>query len=578
MHTFWKRTLLMRLPLLKESYLLVGVLLIGIFSVVTQTRAGEISSYQQAIAAYQVSYRGETPPSKTPDELSKHPLADTSNFNFGMLNHPIWILLSVDIGQPKVLHINNPLIHSVTLFHYNVDNERWSDALPRMPVKPIFSNAPANWRALFEIPSSGDYLLRLESSQALRFGLHLSSEEAMNSAWRAYLLGQGMYFGLVLGLMIYNVFLLIFLRDFSYFWYIGFISSSAGYFFLQKGLLFELLPNASVSINEALLFTTISTALFSALSFCKHFLSVDHSDPRLTPWFQVFLSLSVMGLALAWLYPGQLAVMIYSLMGLGTLLLFTLASFRALQRGFHPAKWLIIGWAALLVGCATFIFSIYGILPHTFWTYYGFQIGSALEVMLFSLALADRIKILHSERETLVKDKLRFVNLSFTDGLTGLYNRRYLNQHLAKCTDHIQHFHPLTVIMIDLDHFKDFNDRWGHLLGDRALVHMADIMKGVVRDQDPICRYGGEEFTIVLQQQPLDKALDIAERIRRELEQTPLKTDDGKDLYMTCTMGIAEYQHGESTDAFINRADEALYKGKSQGRNCILSYQAIPSV
>ena len=568
----------MRLPPLEETYLLVGFLLIGMFAVVTQAKASETSSDQQTIITYQMDYRGKMLPGGAPEGLSKHRLADTNSFNFGMVSHPLWILLSVDIEQSEVLHINNPLINNVALYRYDEDAARWSDALPRMPVKPIFSNAPANWRALFEVASSGDYLLRLESSQALRFDLNLSSREAMHRAWRVYLLGQGMYFGLVLGLMVYNAFLLIFLRDFSYFWYIGFISSSAGYFFLQKGLLFELLPNAPATINEALLFTTISTALFSALSFFQNFLSVDHEDPRLTPWFNGFLALSVVGLVLAWLYPGQLTVMIYSVMGLGTLLLFTLASFRALQRGFHPAQWLIIGWAALLIGCTTFIFSIYGILPHTFWTYYGFQMGSALEVMLFSLALADRIKILHSERETLVKDKLRFVNLSFTDGLTGLYNRRYLNQHLAKCIDRIQHFHPLTLIMIDLDHFKDFNDRWGHVLGDRALEHMAEIMKGVVRDQDPICRYGGEEFTIVLQQQPMDKAFDIAERIRRELEQTPLKTNGGKDLYMTCTMGITEYQHGESIDAFINRADEALYRGKSQGRNCVLPYRAIPSV
>ena len=568
----------MRLPLLEETYLLVGFLLIGMLTVDTQAWAEETSSNQQISAVYQMEYRGKMRPSGAPEELSKHRLDTTNKFNFGMVSHPTWILLSIDIDQPKVLYINNPLIHSVNLYRYDAENARWSDALPRVPVKPIFSNANANWRAIFDVASSGDYLLRIESPQALRFGLNLSSEEAMNSAWRGYLLGQGMYFGLVLGLMVYNAFLLIFLRDFSYFWYIGFISSSAGYFFLQKGLLFELLPNTSVFISEALLFTAISTGLFSALSFCQRFLSVDRNDPRLTLWFQIFLSLSVVGLALAWLYPGQLTVLIYSVMGLGALLLFTMASCRALQRGFHPARWLIIGWAALLAGCTTFILSIYGLLPHTFWTYYGFQMGSALEVMLFSLALADRIKILHSERETLVKDKLRFVNLSFTDGLTGLYNRRYLNQYLAKCIDSIHHCYPLNVIMIDLDHFKDFNDRWGHLLGDRALVHMADIMKGVVRDQDPICRYGGEEFTIVLQQQPMDKALDIAERIRRELEQTPLKTDGGKDLYMTCTMGIAEYQLGESTDAFVNRADEALYRGKSQGRNCVLPYRVTPSV
>ena len=563
----------MRLPQLEGTHLLMGFLLMSLFAVVIQARAAEPPSHQQMITAYQLSYPGDVIPSKAPDELSKHLLSETDSFNFGIVDHPLWLLLDIRVDQPKVLHINNPLIHKVSLYRYDEGSARWSHELPRMPVKPIFSDSLADWRPLFNIETSGRYLLHLDSPQALRFDINLDSEDAMQSAWRGYLLGQGMYFGLVLGLMVYNTFLLIFLRDLSYLWYIGFICSSAGYFFLQKGLLFELLPDAPATINEALLFTAISTGIFSALSFCQRFLSVDLSDPRLTPWFNAFLALSVIGLALAWLNPGQLTVMIYSVMGLGTLLLFTVASFRALKRGFHPAQWLIIGWAALLTGSTAFIFSIYGILPHNFWTYYGFQIGSALEVMLFSLALADRIKMLHSERETLVKDKLRFVNLSFTDGLTGLYNRRYLNQHLAKCIDRIQHYHPLTVIMIDIDHFKDFNDRWGHMLGDQALVHVAGIMKSIVRDKDPICRYGGEEFTIVLQQQPMNKALDIAERIRRELEQTPLKTDNGKDLYMTCTMGIAEYQFGENANAFLNRADEALYRGKSQGRNCVLPYK-----
>ncbi|SDO45930.1 GGDEF domain-containing protein [Vreelandella arcis] len=526
-----------------------------------------------------IDYQGDFPPVDAPESYAATSLPERQNINLGINVEPVWLQFEVEDGDPTILQLDNPLIHHIALHRYLPETSRFSAPIEQVAFIPLFGDEPNRWRPVFELTEPGTYWLMLSSPQALRFSLSQTTLAQVDSDWRGFLLGQGLYLGMLLGLMVYNVVLLIFLKDSNYFWYLGFVGSSAAYFFLQKGLIFELAPRFSPLLNEALLFTALSIGIISALSFCRSFLMLSEQDRLMDRLFLGFITFGLVCLAGTWWLPGHVSVLMFSLLGLGTLTLFCLASWRALGRRFRPARWLLMGWSALVVGSLAFILSIYGVIPHNVLTYYGFQFGSALESLLLSLALADRINLLRRERETLAKEKLRFATMSVTDGLTGLYNRRYLTRHLEDSVQQTQHNHqPLSLLMLDIDHFKAFNDEWGHLLGDKALQHFADILVEIVRDDDAVCRFGGEEFTIVLRHQPLPQALDIAERIRTTLRTTPLMTDTHQAITLTCTIGAVQYSAPESAKAFLARADAALYQGKQDGRDRVIGDSAMYEV
>lgn len=156
------------------------------------------------------------------------------------------------------------------------------------------------------------------------------------------------------------------------------------------------------------------------------------------------------------------------------------------------------------------------------------------------------------------------------DALTGLQNRRGLDKQLnAALKAAKEQKDPLSILMIDIDHFKTINDSHGHLLGDKVLVSISKLLSNQVRGDDSVARYGGEEFVIVLQQTPISAAFTVAEKIRSAIESVKLKqVKTGKALEkITVSLGVATFRYGESMEDLLNRCDEALYRAKRLGRN-----------
>ena len=158
------------------------------------------------------------------------------------------------------------------------------------------------------------------------------------------------------------------------------------------------------------------------------------------------------------------------------------------------------------------------------------------------------------------------------DPLTGFYNRRWLNKMLERLIHRNQNEEaeerPLSVIMMDLDHFKNFNDSYGHLAGDRALNSIAKSLTEHLRPEDTITRYGGEEFLAVLPGSDLKDASYVAERLRVAVEDTQLLAVEGEKLpSLTLSLGIAQMLKDDNQDSLIGAADKALYRAKDGGRN-----------
>jgi diguanylate cyclase (GGDEF)-like protein/PAS domain S-box-containing protein len=157
--------------------------------------------------------------------------------------------------------------------------------------------------------------------------------------------------------------------------------------------------------------------------------------------------------------------------------------------------------------------------------------------------------------------------LSITDSLTGLYNRRKFFEEIEKEVERVSRYgSPLSVLMLDLDHFKPINDRFGHQLGDEVLRALARVLTASTRKTDLVARYGGEEFIIMLTETPLKGALGVAQRIKSEVEQATVM-GSGAELKFTVSLGLAPFVKGDTVDALISRADGALYEAKKNGRN-----------
>jgi len=200
--------------------------------------------------------------------------------------------------------------------------------------------------------------------------------------------------------------------------------------------------------------------------------------------------------------------------------------------------------------------------------FFRYQIQVALAAPLITLILTHFAISVHHEIVISI-ERARLHHIATRDGLTGLYIIGHFRLLLdAEVAEAQQSGMPLAVIMTDIDHFKQFNDTYGHQEGDFILKEVARIMSSTCRELDIVGRYGGEEFIIMLPNAPLSGARNIAERIRRGIEDR-LFSHMGKKYKVTLSLGVTQLDPLDSSDDFIKRADEALYEAKHAGRNTV---------
>lgn len=174
-----------------------------------------------------------------------------------------------------------------------------------------------------------------------------------------------------------------------------------------------------------------------------------------------------------------------------------------------------------------------------------------------------------AQRNEQLHESLKLIGeLAVRDVLTGLYNRRFLMEQLAREVERfVRHGAPCSVVMLDVDHFKQVNDTYGHAVGDEVLRTVSRSMEAQVRQGDLVGRYGGEEFLIVLPMTELESAKALAQRVRAAVE-TDTRHAPGS---VTASLGVAQLLSGEPVDRWLMRVDEALYRAKAAGRNCVVA-------
>ncbi|MCP4372796.1 MAG: diguanylate cyclase [Deltaproteobacteria bacterium] len=189
-----------------------------------------------------------------------------------------------------------------------------------------------------------------------------------------------------------------------------------------------------------------------------------------------------------------------------------------------------------------------------------------------------RLKKVLSERE-LARDRGRMMKklqkLAITDGLTKLHNSRSFYSQLEVEVDRYNRYkRSLALMLMDIDHFKKYNDTYGHLEGDKALVRIAQIIKSCLRKLDSAYRYGGEEFTVILPETSCEEAHTVALRIKSALTAESFMPRKKSEEKITISIGVTEYHPGDQLSEFIQRADKAMYLSKEKGRNKVTTLTA----
>ena len=177
-------------------------------------------------------------------------------------------------------------------------------------------------------------------------------------------------------------------------------------------------------------------------------------------------------------------------------------------------------------------------------------------------------------KERYLKEELQ--KLAITDDLTRLFNARHFYHQLQAEADRCRRYRrPLSLLLMDIDHFKRFNDTFGHLEGNNVLSRVGRVIQSRLRRMDSAYRYGGEEFTVILPETNGEEAERVAARISHAIAQEAFRPDPKKDpVYITISIGVAEYHSGENLENFVRRADMAMFAAKQEGRNCIIFFPA----
>ncbi len=375
----------------------------------------------------------------------------------------------------------------------------------------------------------------------------------------------GVVWGGMLALALYNLFIYFTLRDTSYILYTIYAFTSLYLLIVKKGELLYLSPSLTFSEVSYQLHQAVVLMALAAFLFTRRFLDTANRSRKFDCFLLlVFSTIFILGLwALIDPSPARMTIS-------GTFILFILAVSLAITGARFwwlrapGARYYAVAWnfpaGAFLISSLM----LQDILPWNVFTLNSMEIGFFLDNILLSMALGDRIGSLENE-------KRRAEKMAMTDSLTGLYNRRAFHEVGAHEVIRCNRFgHSLSLITLDIDHFKNINDTYGHIVGDKALQHLARILSDGFREVDLIARIGGEEFAILLPETDDDLAVDIAERLRKNIENYSFKVDDSK-ISFTSSFGVStKTEKIDTLDKMLQNADQAMYKAKENGRNNVV--------
>ncbi|MCZ4252098.1 diguanylate cyclase [Pseudoalteromonas shioyasakiensis] len=395
------------------------------------------------------------------------------------------------------------------------------------------------------------------------FALTIYDEEHSKRA----LVGNGNYIallvGMMLALMIYNFFLYLSARKIENIVYALYLISGTVWVALSYGVAANFFGIFSAELLQ------LNSNLLSMPSFLVIFVMLIFETKKHYPKEHIALSIILFLLVADFIY--SLFDIVGALKPASSLaaLMMTVTfgvSISLWRKGNTLAKYFLLGHSMFVIFNMLAVLYYKGISDANVINSHGVGIGILLEALMMAFILSYRIKSL----EKIKAQQTELNRLVDTDPMTGLYNRRYFDRKseelIAAMASNQQ---DLTLLIADLDHFKNINDTYGHDVGDKVIIAFANILTSEQGLADIACRYGGEEFVLLLNCNLLD-AKQVAERIRQKAQETYITIDEVQTVQFTVSIGVHSVAHASTTvKETLTIADKALYKAKSNGRNCV---------
>lgn len=487
--------------------------------------------------------------------------------SFGINANPIWLkfefMNSADQPAQRFLRFETSWLDRIELF-FVVDGkltreEKGGDYYP-------FQAREQNDRFVVVshdyLPGSTDVYVRVESQDPLIIPMYLykGDELVSNKVNQGYI--YGLIYGFLAALLAYNALL-------------AFSLKSRRYLFYAQYLCFFLLMNASYTGHaykwfwpEAPIWQQWSNPILmllyviSGLLFAMRFLGSRIHLPKLHKVIATYCSVLTLIAAICVLL-GSNVVLLYTafiaIIPFSALMIFSGAV--ALISGMKAARYFLAATIFATLGAAYTSFTVSGVFDYSDLGFHAVEIGMLIEAVLFALALSHQFKISQ-------EDKVRAEKLADIDQLTGLYNRRGFDKILAPLFSTAQrNERKISLLLLDIDHFKMINDQYGHLAGDKVITHLSTLLLEEARTGDVVARWGGEEFILLLPETDSSEALSLAERlVRRAADLTILF--EQQEITFTVSIGVASLMiDDKSFLQLLDKADHALYKAKADGRN-----------
>ncbi|MDD5169550.1 MAG: sensor domain-containing diguanylate cyclase [Syntrophales bacterium] len=374
--------------------------------------------------------------------------------------------------------------------------------------------------------------------------------------------------GVLSAMILYNTSLSFFLKDRHYLIYVLYMFFQILYQISLTGAGRILNANAGAWLLNTLV-QSASIMTFLAALFAREFNFTKQNAPIHYRLLNAIMAAAGLNALFAWGFPFY-ANQIIHILGLVLVIVVLSAGITVALKGYKPAFYFIIAWSTIFIGAAVFVLRGLGWLPANAITFYALLIAAALESILLSIALAHRIRILQGERDLLQTEKITLSREATIDELSGLYNRHYFNSLLPRQIEK-SHFteQPLTLLVIDIDYLKRYNDTYGHQEGDCLISAAGQSILSSIRTNDWACRYGGEEFVVIMPGIDSNDGKVAAMRISNNFKALRFKPRADLELQWTISIGIAQITPDETAAYLFKRADQALYEAKTNGRDRI---------
>ncbi len=486
--------------------------------------------------------------------------------NFGIGARPVWLHLQLLNPHASALRLEllagTTWIDQLDVFvvHPKHPDRHWHNG-DAQPASAALKPAQGYSFELSLAPGSSDLYIRAATREPLVLPIQLFNRQQAsgNERWLHY--SYGFLYGFLLALIAYNGMLYAGLRERSYLYYSLYLSSLILLNMAYTGHGYAWLWSTQPALQHYVgLVLMVLYSCFGLLFACR-FLALAEHAPRVLRFVQGCALLAVSLLVICVSLGSQLGATLvaFSFMSLFTLGM-VLLGILTVHQGRIAGRYFLLAALCGMLGAATTTFTVWGWLPFNAWSYRALELGILFEATLLALALSYRLRQQQQAQR-------RAERLADLDPLTGLHNRRGFLARANACWSIAERKQrPLSLIMLDLDHFKQINDQHGHLAGDQALQATAQLLTQACRAGDILARWGGEEFLLLLPESNLEQARVFAERLRQNIAALQLSLGSAP-IHLTASFGVAERNRHLYLEELIDEVDVQLYAAKQNGRN-----------